>query len=165
MQINMYSIKLFIKAVDLFTEECIRGSIFFSLSVIIKKIEITLRNEAMLGPWQVISPGNLITQGYVEYEKDLKGVQYKVYNKKTILLTQIVGGNEEIPMNVVGLIIIFSRDYPDILAHVSVRARNLKVLFSVCFDDSVCSNLEKTKGKSIQLQISKNNHIEVLYNY
>ena len=34
------------------------------------------------------------------------------------------------------MIIIKSENYPDILAHVSVRARNLNTLFCVCFNDN-----------------------------
>lgn len=117
----------------------------------------------MLGPWQVISPGDSAAVGYVEYVKDLKDVQFKIYDKNTILLTQIVGGNEEIPLNVVALIIILSRDYPDILAHVSVRARNLGVFFSVCFDDKICSNLQEIIGKWIEIKIIKNDQIDVEY--
>ena len=145
----------------MFTEECIRGSIFFTLSMVIKKIEFTLRNEAKLGPWQVISPGSSNAIGYVEFVKDLKDVQFKVYERNTILLTQLVGGNEEIPRNVVGLVIVDSRDYPDILAHVSVRARNLGVLFSVCFDDKVCAELVAQKGKWIDLKVLKQDLLEV----
>jgi alpha-glucan,water dikinase len=130
--------------------------------MVIKKIELTLRNEAKLGPWQVISPGKLSAVGQVEYVKDLKEVQFKVYEKKTILLTQIVGGNEEIPVNVVGLVIINSRDYPDILAHVSVRARNLGVLFSVCFDDKECSELLELRNKWIELKLLKYDQFEVM---
>jgi alpha-glucan,water dikinase len=131
--------------------------------MVIKKIELTLRNQAKLGPWQVISPGNMTSVGHVEFVKDLKDVQFKVYEKNTVLLTQVVGGNEEIPVNVVGLVIVNSRDYPDILAHVSVRSRNLGVLFSVCFDDRVCSELLDQQGKWIELKVVKSDLLEVKY--
>lgn len=40
-------------------------------------------------------------------------------------------------------------DYPDVLAHVSVRARNLKVMFSVCFDETKIRELESYEGKHV----------------
>lgn len=37
------------------------------------------------------------------------------------------------------------------LAHVCVRARNLKVLLAVCFDDSGWEELQKLDGKLIKV--------------
>jgi alpha-glucan,water dikinase len=53
-----------------------------------------------------------------------------------------IGGEEEVPANVQAIVLLNpEHDYPDVLAHVSVRARNLKVLLAVCFDAAICSNL------------------------
>jgi len=41
--------------VKLFAEELIRGSLFFSLSIILKKIDSQIRKKANLGDWLVIS--------------------------------------------------------------------------------------------------------------
>lgn len=43
-------------------------------------------------------------------------------------------------------------DHPDVLAHVSVRARNLKVLLCVLFDQDKCTELRNLEGKHIFLQ-------------
>jgi alpha-glucan,water dikinase len=145
---------------DIFTEETVRGSIFFTLSMILKKIEPILRKVANLGPLLVISRGKADIQGvngYISYVKSLQEVQFKVFEKPTILLTQQVGGNEEIPANVFGLIILQAKDYPDVLAHVSVRARNLGVPFIVLFDDITSENLLKMVDKYVNLKLIRQN--------
>jgi hypothetical protein len=43
--------------VKIFAEEVIRGSAFFCLSMVLKKIERPIREAAKLGDWLVISPG------------------------------------------------------------------------------------------------------------
>jgi alpha-glucan,water dikinase len=140
--------------VDIFTEEIIRGSVFFSLSMILKKIEPIFRKSANLSPWHIVSPGIGVNHnGTVEFVKTLKEVQFKTYAKKTILLTEVVGGNEEIPVNVSALVMIYSRDCPDVLSHVGVRARNLNIPFIACFDDSISDEIKKQTGKRISLKI------------
>ena len=72
--------------------------------------------------WQVISPVEV--SGYVEVVGDLAEVQDKVYSKPTILVANKVKGEEEIPD---GAVAVLTPDMPDVLSHVSVRARNGKV--------------------------------------
>ena len=45
-----------------------------------------------------------------------------------------VTGEEEIPE---GVVAVLTPDAPDVLSHVSVRARNMKVLFATCHDPEV----------------------------
>ena len=140
--------------VNLFTEEEIRGSIFFSLSMILKKIEPILREKAYLGNWLVISRGDKeITTGKVRFEKNLQQVQLEKFTEKTLLIVENIGGNEEIPLNCSGVIIINSNNYPDMLAHVSVRARNLKVPLVVSFSAEDGKKLLESKDKYIELKI------------
>jgi len=136
--------------VSLFTEEIIRGSVFFALSMVLKKLDPFLRKAADLGNWKVISPApsnkkNLC--GNFDFVKNLKDVQFKTYPKNTILLAEYVGGNEEVPINVDCLIIMNGNDYPDTLAHVSVRVRNMGIPLVVCFDDMISEELKKNVGK------------------
>ena len=145
------------KLVDIFTEEEIRGSLFFALSAILKKIEPILRNKANLGPWLIISRGQENIEGKVRYEKDLKNIQLEHFKEKTILLTENVGGSEEIPINCVGVVILNGNNYPDMLAHVSVRARNLKIGFLVCFDQNIHNQLKNNVDKFLQIKFSGNN--------
>ena len=145
------------KLVDIFTEEEIRGSLFFALSAILKKIEPILRNKANLGPWLIISRGQENVEGKVRYEKDLKNVQLEHFEEKTILLTENVGGSEEIPINCNAVVILNGNNYPDMLAHVSVRARNLKIGFLVCFEQNIHNELKKNVDKYLQIKFSGNN--------
>jgi len=54
-----------------------------------------------------------------------------------------VNGEEEVPSNVQAIIYLnpLTGDHPDVLAHVSVRARNLKVMLAVVFDAEKCKEL------------------------
>ena len=144
--------------VGLFTEEEIRGSIFFALSMILKKIEPVLREKANLGNWLIISRGDKdVTRGKIRFEKDLHKVQLEKFNEKTFLIVENVGGNEEIPLNCSGVIIVNSNNYPDMLAHVSVRARNLKVPLLVSFSSDDGKKLIEGKDKFIELTVSGEN--------
>ena len=146
------------KLVDIFTEEEIRGSIFFALSMILKKIEPILRQKANLGPWLIISRGDMDNiKGKVRYEKDLKNIQLENFKEKTILLTENVGGSEEIPMNCNAVIILNSNNYPDMLAHVSVRARNLKVGLLVCFEQNMYKEFKDNVDKYLDIKFNGNN--------
>lgn len=75
----------------------------------------------LLCSWQVISPVEV--HGYVEVVNDLGDVQHKTYSKPTILVANKVKGEEEIPG---GAVAVLTPDMPDVLSHVSVRARNEK---------------------------------------
>ena len=144
--------------VDLFTEEEIRGTIFFSISMLLKKIEPILREKTDLGNWLIISRGKKeITKGKIRFEKNLKDVQLEKFEEKTILIVENIGGNEEIPLNCNGVIITNSNNYPDMLAHVSVRARNLGVPLIVSFSQEDTKKYIESKNKFIELKISGEN--------
>ena len=139
---------------NLFAEEMLRGSIFFALSMLLKKIEPTIRKNAQLSDWLIISRGkNDFVTGKLISVKKLHEVQFKKYSENTIILTENVDGNEEIPQNCNGLIIVKSENYPDILAHVSVRARNLNTLFSVCFNDDKSEELLQLINNNVKVSI------------
>lgn len=72
--------------------------------------------------WQVISPVEAV--GYVVVVDELLTVQTKIYDRPTILVARKVKGEEEIPD---GTVAVLTPDMPDVLSHVSVRARNSKV--------------------------------------
>jgi len=78
--------------------------------------------------------------------RDLLSVQDAVYDKPTVLLAGSVSGEEEVPPGVVGVI---TPDAPDVLAHISVRARNLKVFFATCFDSDEFEGLAKFAGRRV----------------
>ena len=88
-------------AVKLFAEEALRGTLFFSLSMILKKIDPHVRKIASLGDWLIISKGRSHgSRGYVEKVKALYDVMHNNYNRRTILIVDKVTGEEEVPSNV-----------------------------------------------------------------
>ena len=80
-------------------------------------------------------------------------VMFDSFEKRTVLLVDKITGEEEVPSNVQAIVLLASQtgDHPDVLAHVSVRARNLKVLLCVVFDEAKCNELASMEGKHIFL--------------
>lgn len=70
----------------------------------------------------MISPVDV--KGFIEVVDELEHVQDKVYDRPTVLVSGRVKGEEEIPD---GAVAVLTPDMPDVLSHVSVRARNGKV--------------------------------------
>ena len=68
----------------------------------------------------------------------------QVYNEPTVLLAKRVTGEEEVPE---GAVAVLTPDAPDVLSHVSVRARNMRVLFAICHDDAPLKEIEQLAGK------------------
>ncbi|KAF8378257.1 hypothetical protein HHK36_029596 [Tetracentron sinense] len=95
-----------------------------SLSSLLNRLDPVLRKTANLGSWQVISPVEAV--GYVVVVDKLLAVQNKSYGRPTILVAKSVKGEEEIPD---GIVAVLTPDMPDVLSHVSVRARNSKSTF------------------------------------
>ena len=61
-----------------------------------------------------------------------------------MLVVDTVTGEEEIPEGCVG---VLTPDAPDVLSHVSVRARNMHVLFATCHDEAPLEEIKKATGK------------------
>lgn len=81
---------------------------------------------------------------------------HHTYEKRTILLCEKITGEEEVPNNVQAIVLVDGTDYPDVLAHVSVRARNLKVMFTVSFNEQHVKELKSLVGK--HLFMTSENH-------
>eukprot|EP00290_Baffinella_frigidus_P019788 CAMPEP_0180204622 /NCGR_PEP_ID=MMETSP0987-20121128/8521_1 /TAXON_ID=697907 /ORGANISM="non described non described, Strain CCMP2293" /LENGTH=1488 /DNA_ID=CAMNT_0022160147 /DNA_START=98 /DNA_END=4564 /DNA_ORIENTATION=+ len=138
--------------ITLFSEELIRGGgCAFVLSSYLRKLDKALRAQGGGHIWQIVSAGKPGAQGWVEEVPDLMSVQAKTYSRPTILLANSLSGEEEVPPGVVGVI---TPDAPDVLAHISVRARNLKVFFATCFDADEFENLGRYIGKAIDCEAS-----------
>ena len=125
----------------IFSEELIRGSIWFAVSQIIRKIGPKLRALANLGTWQVISPYTSV--GTFESVTGLKDTA-----QPTILGTTNISGDEEVPNGVTGVVTPVEID---VLAHLSVRARNQKVFLGVCYDQEEWESLEKYNGRMVKV--------------
>ena len=144
----------------MFSEELIRGSIFFALSMLLKKIEPIIRQNAKLGEWLIISRGNSnVVSGKLIHVPKLHDVQFTKYTEKTIIISENVSGDEEVPVNCVCLVIVKSENYPDVLAHVSVRARNLNVPFAVCFNEKISDEVLKLLGQNVDVKIQNQEFI------
>jgi alpha-glucan,water dikinase len=135
--------------VPLFAEEVIRGGPAFTLSVLLRRLDRVLRARAGLGGWQIISASPAV--GRVRKTPSLMSVQGKRFSEATLLVTSQVSGEEEIPE---GVRAILTTDTPDLVSHVAVRARNSRVLFATCFDDSVYSILEAQEGRNLSLRVT-----------
>ncbi|XVF02510.1 hypothetical protein REPUB_Repub04eG0181600 [Reevesia pubescens] len=136
-------------AINIFTEEIIRAGSAATLSTLINRLDPVLRKTAHLGSWQVISPVEVV--GYVDVVDELLAVQNKSYDRPTILVVKSVKGEEEIPD---GAVAVLTPDMPDVLSHVSVRARNSKVCFATCFDPNILTDLQANTGKLLRLKPS-----------
>lgn len=134
-------------AVSIFTEEMIRAGSAAPLSTLLNRLDPILRQTAHLGSWQVISPVEAV--GYVVVVNELLSVQNKSYERPTILVARSVKGEEEIPD---GAVAVLTTDMPDVLSHVSVRARNSKVCFATCFDSNIMADLHSKEGKLLRLR-------------
>ena len=75
----------------------------------------------------------------------------QVYDEPTVLVAKRVTGEEEVPE---GAVAVLTPDAPDVLSHVSVRARNMKVLFAICHEEGTLKEVEDKEGTTISLQVS-----------
>ena len=143
------------ESIDIFSEELIRGTIFFALSILLKKLNKFIREKTSNEKWLIISRGEKEEiKGLIKFEKNLNDIQFEKLKQKTILITENINGNEEIPINCIGLIISNNNEnYPDVLSHVSVRSRNLKIIFGVCLDENIRNELFSYNNKFIKLNI------------
>jgi len=134
-------------AVEIFAEEVVRGGPAFAVSLVISSVEPPLRSMAELGAWQVISPHEVM--GVVEVVEHLSEIQDKVYDEPTVLVVDTVTGEEEIPE---GAVAVLTPDAPDVLSHVSVRARNMKVLFATCHDEEPLQEIRSRVGEYLRFK-------------
>ena len=137
-------------SLKVFTEEVIRGSLVFAVSLILRKIDSKLRSIIGIQSWQIISPVYPLL-GYLKRVDSLQSVAYEKYESSTVLIADKVTGEEDIPEGVVGVI---SGTELDALAHVSVRARNSKVLLAVCFDSEKIRQIDSLEGEWVELTAS-----------
>jgi len=73
-----------------------------------------------------------------------------VYDEPTVLVAKRVTGEEEVPE---GAVAVLTPDAPGVLSRVSVRARNMKVLFAVCHEEGPLKEVEDKQGTTISLQV------------
>ncbi|MBN1842731.1 MAG: hypothetical protein JW883_10680 [Deltaproteobacteria bacterium] len=135
--------------IPLFSEEVVRGSSTFALSMLLRQIDPILRAGAHLGNWQVISPGQ--GMGRLKVVDALRSVQGKDFTQQTVIVADKIAGDEEIPQGVTALI---TPDTTDIVSHVAIRARNARVLFATCYDREIIAKLKSFEGRLLNLRVS-----------
>jgi hypothetical protein len=64
----------------------------------------------------------------------------------TILASETIHGDEEVPEGVTGVVTTME---VDVLAHLSVRARNNQVYLGVCYDHAEWEAVKTLEGKTV----------------
>ena len=136
------------ETIDIFTEDLIRGSLFFAVSLVLRKVDTELRKICQLKPWQIISPRSGV-KGRLTHVDSLHSVAYDRYEEPVVLICNKVTGEEEIPE---GAVAVICSTELDALAHVCVRARNNKVLLAICFDKDIVQGLQGLIGQWVELK-------------
>jgi alpha-glucan,water dikinase len=135
--------------VTLFSEEIVRGRPLFLLSMLLHQLDPVLRKEAKLGDWQVISPSRVA--GVVRVVAELRAVQGRKFDRPTVLVADVVRGDEEPPE---GVRAVITPKSVDLVSHVAVRARNAGLLFATCFEDRIFKQLRELEGQHIELAVT-----------
>jgi alpha-glucan,water dikinase len=143
--------------ITLFSEEVVRGgSLGFVLSLLLHHLDPLLRQAAQLGDWQIVSRGR--GAGKVVVVDSLRSVQRTRFDEPTVVLTDQVMGDEEIPEGVTAVI---APDVTDIVSHVAVRARNAHILFASCHNPATLQRLKAMKGQLLQLDVKSDGEVIV----
>ncbi|KJR43545.1 alpha-glucan water dikinase, chloroplastic [Candidatus Magnetoovum chiemensis] len=141
--------------IQLFSEEVVRGRLEFALSKLLHNIEPILRQSAKVGNWQIISRNG--AWGKIEIVGALRNVQDKTYNNPTIIITEKINGDEEVPKGVKAII---TTQRIDLVSHVSVRARNAGILFATCFQQNIIDELKALKEQIVKITALPSGEIE-----
>eukprot|EP00931_Biecheleriopsis_adriatica_P065295 TRINITY_DN39875_c0_g1_i1.p1 TRINITY_DN39875_c0_g1~~TRINITY_DN39875_c0_g1_i1.p1 ORF type:complete len:1562 (+),score=396.94 TRINITY_DN39875_c0_g1_i1:71-4756(+) len=151
------------KNIDVFVDEILRGSALMAVSLVLQRLEPVLRDIAHLPPWQMISPVEKPVQGEFHLIDKMMGVQGKVFETPTVLLSGAVSGEEEVPDGVVGVLVRSAKEAPDILSHCAVRARNFGVLLATCFDPKISQQLAADfEGKWVEVRCKADGTLTVV---
>jgi len=136
------------KTIDLFTEEIIRNSIFFVVSLAFKKLDTFFKNSGIFPSCNIISNFPNKTGRFLIVSSISQANPQ--YNEQTILLVKKVSGEEEIP---IGVTAIISTSELDVLAHISIRARNSKTLLITCPDDEVVDSYKHLVNEIVKVDL------------
>jgi alpha-glucan,water dikinase len=141
---------------NMFSEEVVRGRLSFILSLLVHHLDPTLRESAQLGDWQVISRGE--AAGVIEVVDSLSSIQGTSFETPTIVIAEKVRGDEE-PVR--GLKAVITPDLVDLVAHVSIRARNSQLLFATCYDRQRFEDLKSLKGQRLRMKVSPSGDVVI----
>ncbi|EAK88766.1 R1 like alpha-glucan water dikinase [Cryptosporidium parvum Iowa II] len=157
-----------------FMDEILRSTLYSTISLQIKRVNKYLLNKTdpnELSDWQFISyhPSWRDDQIFTGIFKKLNKITELAEDPyKKIISCSNISGEEDIPMNVIGIILTNPENSPDLLSHLSVRARNMNVLLVVCQNPQISEFINSIEENEIinlqirsdlRLDISKNNEI------
>jgi len=145
-------------SIRLFGEEVVRGRLEFVVAALLRKLDELLRKSAGLGSWQVVSPGRGQAGGVVEGLSSLAAVQGRRFETRTVLVTDEIGGDEDIPE---GVTAVLSKSTVDLVSHVAVRARNAGVLLATCWEPALLAELRSQHGAWVRLRVAATGDITV----
>ncbi len=138
-------------AIRTFSEGELRGHLIFQLSKLVNALIKRIRILASLSPWDIVVAGTAVGRLMaVENLDDPIDIQ----KEPVILLSKRAGGDEEIPANVVG--IILAHEMPH-LSHLAIRARQKKVVFASCEEEGRLAKILGHVGDSVNLTASADN--------
>ena len=135
------------RAILVFVESFIRSNIIFQFSKCCDLLMTIIRDYLQLPPFNIINKG--IAQGEFFYFENIE--QYNKENIKDnndkILFIEKSDGTEEIPKNVIG--IVLNQDLSQ-LSHISIRVRQHGAVFCCVLDTKVFKNfISKFKNKDL----------------
>ncbi|KAJ1609314.1 R1-like alpha-glucan water dikinase [Cryptosporidium canis] len=161
--------------VEHFMDEVLRSTLIYTISLQIKRINMYLlskSNPNELNDWQLISynPSWSDNQTFTGIFKKVNRITDLLEDPyKKIVSCSSISGEEDIPMNVIGIILTNPESSPDMLSHLSVRARNMSVLLAVCQNPNIVSDciyslnedeiIDVHVTSDQRLEINKNNKI------
>lgn len=145
------------KYIDNFGEEVVRGQPLFLLSPLLQALQPSLRKTAGVGDWQVVSQQDVT--GRLKVIGSLADVQGQVFDEMTVLVAEEVGGMEDIPANVVG---VLTRSATDVLSHVAIRARSQQALLATCFDGGEWDAVKTQAGHPVSVTVNAAGHVSVV---
>lgn len=135
-------------AVKNYAEAVIRSHPVFQLSKLVALLLMCIRTRASLQPWDVIVPGR--ASGRLVTVRSLASLA-DAGDGPLVVLTDNAKGDEEIPPQVIGLIIA---DETPLLSHLSVRARQRGIVFVSCEDISRIVELKRLSGQPIRICVT-----------
>lgn len=129
-------------AVDVFSESFVRSHLILQFSKTVETLLGYLRKALNLPPFIVISQGSdskvFGNLKYCHNFYDLIHIQSLIENQKIIVLLETADGTEEIPNNVVG--VLLKHDLPQ-LSHLAIRARQSGCIFVSCENEEVFNSI------------------------
>ncbi len=136
--------------IRIFSEEVLRGGLDFTASAAIRHLDERLRASAGMGAWLVVSRGRGSACGLLASSPSLAATQGRRFSVDTILVTDEVRGEEDLPE---GVVAVLTRSDVDLLSHAAVRARNEGVFMATCWDAIALAALHARQGEPSVLRM------------